>query len=135
MLLLARITAASLSIGMGFLISACGSKTAYMAMNVPPHPVKARPPTEVQMFTTSKPARSFVEIGMITSTKSGGQFSGASEFDLLNGVREEAAKQGCDGVVVTDENKMAAGGYNSVGSYSAVESAHGFRAVCIVYND
>ncbi len=110
-------------------MSGCGTVIGFMPLNEPPHPVQARPGSEVEMFTASRPTRPFVETGLITSSKAS-NFSGAGDFELIGVLREEAARHGCDGVIITGENKMAQG--NSA-SMTVNESTSGFRAACIVY--
>jgi hypothetical protein len=106
----------------------CGVSVGWMMTNPAPRALKPRPAEEVQLFTATVPTRSFVEHGLVTAGV--GQL-GPGEFAQLGALREEAAKHGCDGLVVTSENKLAVGdGYGS-----AAERTSGFRAVCIVYND
>jgi len=112
----------------------CGTSSAFMPLNPPPHPVTPRPPGEVQMFTNSAPARPYVEVGLITAAIKR-DWSGAGDLEIIDALRDEAAKHGCDGVVVTGENKLASGTSNSITGVTVKQRTAGYRAVCIVFND
>jgi hypothetical protein len=114
---------------------ACGTQTAWLPLNDPPHPVGPRPKNEVEVFTASRPAREFVEIGLI-KVAIGSNFSSANDFALLDEVRTEGAKRGCDGVVVTDESKLTEGSayhgtYSS--SVTVTNRTSSYRVACVVY--
>lgn len=84
------------------------------------------------MFTTSQPTRPFVEVGLITSAQ--GMTEGGDQ-KLLTLLREEAAKHGCDGVVVTGETRVASISGHRITGYTARGETGGYRAVCIVFSD
>lgn len=113
---------------------ACGSTSAFMPLNPPPHPVKPRPPEEVQMFTASAPTRPYVEVGLITAGIAS-SYSGDGDFEILGVLRQEAGKRGCEGVIVTGENKLATGTANEITGVTVTERTSGYRAVCIVFSD
>ncbi len=115
--------------GAGLTAAGCGVQTGWMMLNPAPRPLKARPADEVQMFTGSQPTRPFVEHGLVTT---GISVLGPGELAQLAALKEEAAKHGCDAVVITGENKMAqSGGSHGV----ATERTYAFRAICAVFTD
>lgn len=126
-----RIVLASMLLSLGPV--ACGTSVKYMPLNPAPRALSARPAAEVQVFTSQTPSRKYVEVGLITTQKLGGAFATADDMELIESLREEAAKQGCDGLVITGSNKMAAGSGSVV--YTASESTLGFRAVCVVFEN
>lgn len=69
----------------------------FVPTNAPPRALAPRPVEEVAVFTTSLPERPYAEIGMVTAiTRSGPPQAKAS---LIEAVRQEAAKHGCDGII------------------------------------
>jgi len=110
-------------------LAACGMSTAYMPLNTPPHPISAKDPSSVEIFTTSKPAQAYVEVGLIQSSIDGA-LSTSGTFELMQALRTEGGKHGCDAVLVTTEDKMASGNGTVV-----AERTSGVRATCIVYSD
>lgn len=119
------------------LAGGCGTVSGFMPLNPPPHELRPRQPSEVEMFTSSKPDRRYVEVGLVTAAISS-TYSGADTFEVMNAVRAEAAKHGCEAVIIQDEQKVASGTATHGTYASAVnvsERTGGFRAVCIVYND
>jgi hypothetical protein len=112
------------------LAAACGTTSGFMQLNPPPRPLHPRQPSQVLMFTSSAPTERYVEVGLITTAIS--DWSSENELEILAALREEAAKHGCEGVVVTDENKMATATHN-YGWSTAKERTAGFRAVCIAF--
>jgi hypothetical protein len=97
-------------------LTACGTRTAYMPLNPSPRALKARAPSVVELFTTSKPLKQYVEVGMIEVQDVSGLTSNESVFADL---RAEAARRGCDAVIVTGRT----------------ETIKGYGGTCIVYED
>ncbi len=108
-------------------LGACGTTSGFMPTNPPPHPLTAKSPDQVEIFTASKPARDFVEIGILQSATASAAFGGG-DFEMLRRLRTEAATHGCDGVIVTDSSKVA-----MANGDTASERTGSFRAACIVY--
>src|SRR5438132_611949 len=84
------------------LLSACGINVEYIPMNTPPHATQPRTPAQVEMFSGSRPDRPFVEIGSIEVQQE--KYNNASGAELTAKVREVAAQQGCDGIIVLGAN-------------------------------
>jgi hypothetical protein len=92
--------------------------------------MQPKPPEQVELFTTAKPTREFVEVGIVEAAPSSG-YSSAGDFQTLQQLRVEGGQRGCDGLVVIGEIK-AANGSNSGGTITVREQS-AFRASCIVY--
>lgn len=76
----------------------------YTAINAPPRPLQPKSPDTVQVFTSQAPERKYVEIGTLTAMHD----SVASNADMFAQLKVEAAKRGCDGVVITQRDDAAA---------------------------
>jgi hypothetical protein len=110
---------------LGLALAGCSTSVRWMPTNTPPHTLAPRPPNQVELFSSGEPKRDFVEVGLIgVSKKLGNQ----SEFDLLEDLRAEAGRRGCDAVLLNSENKEASGNASWV-----TERTNGFRAACVVY--
>lgn len=106
--------------------SACGTTLHYQPLNTSPRALLEVDPDAVTIFTTSKPKRRFVEVGLIE-----GQQTGAASFDdstaVLNKMRREAGRRGCDGLVLLGSDDAV------VGNQHLTTTLSGYRATCIVY--
>lgn len=111
---------------------ACGYRTRFVPTNTPPRAMKPRSADSVAMFTSSKPTRPFVEVGMLSSEHKG-YFSSSTDEEVVLGLREKAAEVGCDGVILEAETttEMATAG-TMTASTKAIKK---FRAACILYSD
>lgn len=117
--------------GWAVALAACGTTTTFAPTN--PSPVRLRPKRahEVQIYTSTTPTIPFVEIGLLQSRQSS-ELSSAEFPELIAGLRAEAAKIGCDGVIL-----QGASNHNQMGLFSKNNSRvelSGFWATCIVYD-
>jgi hypothetical protein len=108
-------------------LTACGTDVQYMPLNAAPHEMAARDPSSVELFTTGKPTKPYVEVGRIRSELAS-VASNSNADDLLQALRVEGGKRGCDAVIVAGTDKMASA--NAMGAY---EGTLGYTGVCIVY--
>jgi hypothetical protein len=80
---------------------ACVTAT-FTPTNASPRQLTPRPVEQVEVFTATRPEKPFVEVGVITGeamqNDKGAQLASVSY--VLERVREEAAKAGCDGVIL-----------------------------------
>ncbi len=75
----------------------CAPETRYVPTNASPHAMKTRPLEQVAVFTTVAPDRPYVEVGIVSSRVTTNPPQ--SKSALIEAVRTEAAKQGCDGII------------------------------------
>ena len=87
------------------LFVACGSGATFTPTNPPPHTPEVKPPATVQFYSTDAPFRDYVEIGELKADSSLGGTA------AMNALREEAARRGCDGVMLKkrEDGKGVAG--------------------------
>jgi hypothetical protein len=114
-----------------FLLTACGIKTEYIPLNASPRPMQPRRPEEVEMFTTSRPDRPFIEVGTIEVQQE--KYNSSTAAEIMNALRVEGAQRGCEGLIVFGDNDSMV--VESSGSKGNVHSTtlKGYRATCIVY--
>jgi hypothetical protein len=99
------------------LFGACFGATQVTHTNTPPRTLAPRPPAEVHIFTTAPPTVPYLEVAIIESNL------GASEVPKhIAALRDEAARIGCDGVVINNRN-------------SDNDPSRGYWGACIVYTD
>jgi hypothetical protein len=84
-------------LALAILLAACEPSVYHTAINPAPHPMAARPPASVEVFTSSAPTRAHTDVSILHAE--------AHDFphpmdDLVESLREDAGKLGCDGVVV-----------------------------------
>ncbi len=103
--------------------TSCAVKTSYTPTNTPPRPLQAKNPSEVQVFTSALPSRPFTDIGLIKAQERA--FS--SEGQLIPSMRSQAARVGCDGLVIQGSNNKVVGGQNGV------STREGLWGSCIVW--
>ena len=110
----------------------CGTHVAFLPTNSPPHALAAKDPDSVQIFTTSRPDRSFVEVGIVESQQES-MYSTASEQDVFRELRAEGARHGCDGLVLLGSMDRVGASVNQYGG--AAKTLRGYRATCIVWSE
>jgi hypothetical protein len=87
---------------------ACTS-VKFIPTNPSPRKLSARPVEEVAVFTTAKPERPYVEVGIVTAQTSTNGYGAplVGVASLITSLREKAAEQGCDGVVMGSGSTLA----------------------------
>jgi hypothetical protein len=101
-----------------------------MATNAPPHALRARAPESVEVFTVSRPNRSFVEVAILEARQAS-VFSTDAPPDVVAELRAEAGQRGCDAIVMTGAADEVVG--NSQRGTGATQTLKGYRATCVVY--
>jgi len=86
---------------------ACAS-SKFVKTNPPPRALSPRAVTEVAVFTTTQPDRPYVEVGIVTVIGTSNPPPHRSQ--LIEDVRVEAAKQGCDGLILAGGSAIVAEG-------------------------
>ena len=107
-------------------LTACGTTISSTPMNGPQLPMRPRPAAEVDMYGAAKPTRRYREVEIIKGQQSS-PWSFDKEFDMLDKVREEAGRRGCDGLIVLGQanTNMAVG--------KSMQTLKGYLATCIQY--
>jgi hypothetical protein len=107
----------------------CGTALEFVRTATPPYTLPSRAPGQVDLFTTSKPQRPFVEVGIVESQQE--QWSLDSPQVVLEKMREYAGQLGCDGLVVFAGNDATSVSGSASGTTS--RTLKGYRGTCIVY--
>ena len=100
-------------------------------LNTPPRALVARDRGTVTVFSTGAPTRPFVEVALIQSRREWGTLETPQE--IFERMRVEAARTGCDGLVLLGEANLVNGLiYPSIGvfgpeTHGAIETLEGFR--------
>jgi hypothetical protein len=104
----------------------------YVATNTPPHAMRPRPASQVEVFQTGIPSRPYVEVGYLEVQAQ----TNDPEF-LIDQLREEAGERGCEGIVFIANNDSTSTHATITGTGAAVRTTKnkGYRAVCIAYRD
>ncbi len=110
----------------------CGTRLAYMPLNSPPRAMQPRTPESVVMFTSSKPDRPYIEVGVIEAQQES-QYSVDESEDVFLKMRRHAAERGCDGLILLGGNDRVEG--QQTGHWGSTYTLTGYRATCIVYRD
>ncbi len=104
----------------------CGTTVKHVELNPSPHAMIAKSPEQVEVFTSTKPERAFVEVSMIEAQQSSA-FSTDTLPDIIRGLRAKAAMMGCDGIIITSSSDQV------VGNQYGTATLKGYRATCIAY--
>jgi len=109
------------------LLSACATTSVdYSPLNPPPRALSPRSPASVEVFSSSAPDRPHVDVGMITVEE--GDFGERSPQELLGLLRQNAAWQGCDALVVAPPSSKA-----DSDIFAYTHSRRVYSGTCVVY--
>jgi hypothetical protein len=114
--------------------AACGTTTRFVATNPSPHPLAAKQPQQVDIYTTGSPDVEYVEVGII-QTRQASELSTKDMPGIISDMRSQAAKIGCDGVIINgaaDKHQSSTTVTESSASSSS-STLEGFWGACIVY--
>jgi hypothetical protein len=116
----------------------CGTKISVVYTGTPPRQLYSRPPETVEVYSTTIPTRPFVEVAIMEARQESG-WSTADMPQIIEALRGEAAKMGCDAIILTgsaDKNLVAPG---STGPYmstpTTVITMKGYGGTYVVYSD
>jgi hypothetical protein len=118
----------------------CGTAVQYAPTNTPPVPVQARPPSQVEVFTTQPPKRAYVEVGILEAQQQS-EYSMDTRLDVLAKLRQVAGARGCHAILLNGSSDKVVGRsqmsvFKGTGSGSGfVTTLEGYRATCLVYTD
>ena len=110
-------------------VAACGTATTVAVTNPSPRPLVARPPAEVQVFSSTPPSRPFVEVAIIQARQESA-YSVDEMPEIIAAMRDEAARVGCDAVLLHGASDKVVPVGDKWGSTATVE---GFWGACIVF--
>lgn len=125
-----HITWSVCAIGVAAVLAACGTTTQFTQTNPSPVPMRPRDPSTVQVFTASKPQRPFVEVGIIEAQQSS-RLSTDGMGAIIAALRKEAARRGCDGVIIVSNDNSVVGSSGEEGGSTG--TLKGYRGACIMY--
>ena len=109
---------------------ACGTTTHYTPTNAPPRQMRAKPANQVHVYTTGKPKVAYAEVGIIQSRQSS-RMSLHDMPQIIAKMRKEAARRGCDGVIINGTNNKVVGHHDEYGGSTG--TLEGYWGACIVY--
>jgi hypothetical protein len=112
------------------LVAACGTTTRFVATNPSPHPLAARAPSTVDIYTTGTPQVAYVEVGILQARQSS-KYSLDDMPEIVSKMRAEAAQIGCDGVVLNGASDKTVGSGDQTSS--STTTLEGYWGACIVY--
>jgi hypothetical protein len=111
------------------LVPACGTTIAYSPLQSSPRPLTARAPASVAVFERA-PDRPFVAVGVIETQPDPAYSEYRLTAKLRQRMRAEAARQGCDAIVMMAPAPVATA--VPIGEPAAATS---YRATCVVFTD
>ena len=114
------------------LLTGCGTTMMITKLNNSPRPLEQRTPESVDIFVTGKPEKPYIEISLITSQQAS-EFSIDDTPQIIQKMRLEAAKQGCDALIISGQNDATEG--STRGGTGSVTTLKGFHGACIVYKE
>ena len=113
------------------LVAACGSSIRATEINTAPRPLQARTPEQVEVFTSGPPARPHIDVTFF-EVQQDSEMSSDDTREFIIKLREEAARKGCDGLVIGGVTHEPAG---TLLDNQTPTSYKGMTATCIVYSD
>lgn len=115
-----------------FTLVACGTTTRFTPTNPSPRPMAARAPMSVHIYT-SQPQIPYIEVGILQSRQSS-QLSSDDMPEIVSAMRNEAAKIGCDGVIINGASDKVVSEHVLTDGNSST-TLEGFWGTCIMYSD
>jgi hypothetical protein len=114
------------------LAAACGTSLTYHPTNRAPRAMTPRPFDTVEVYTVSLPQRPFVEVGILEAQQES-ELSLDAPPEVLVKLRQRAAAQGCDAIIMNGANDSVVG--HGDRRHSHVTTLRGYRATCIMFSD
>lgn len=115
-------------------LAGCGARLTFIRTNSPPQPMRPRAVAAVEVFSSARPERAFVEVGIIESQRAS-VFSAAGSDEVFSAMREEAARQGCDAMILLGSNDAVVGSGGGAHGGDSTTTLQGYRATCAVWRD
>jgi hypothetical protein len=116
------------------LASGCGTRINDLPLNSPDRAMVARDPQSVEVFSTRKPTRPYVEVSMLEAQQASA-YSTDAPGDVMLKLRDYAAQKGCDAIIMggANDSTVGSGSVSNGNGSSYVTTLKGYRATCIVY--
>jgi hypothetical protein len=110
---------------MAFTSGACApSSLETTPLNAPPRALAARPPSSVEVFSSTPPTRAHVDVALITATESNLEGNTSRTVQRL---LERAAQLGCDALYISSATSRA-------GNSDVFDpGSHGLLGTCVAY--
>ncbi|MGE5182249.1 MAG: hypothetical protein ACM31C_09310 [Acidobacteriota bacterium] len=109
------------------LVTACGTSLTQTQINQPPHAMSPRPAASVEILSSGPPTRPHVDVAILQAQQQA--YSLDDQADMIAKLRGEAARLGCDALVINGPDNGAAG------TRDTTWTLHGYFATCIAYTD
>jgi hypothetical protein len=113
-------------------VAACGTTITAIPTNRPLRAMTPRDPMSVEMFTSGLPPRPYVEVAYLEA-----QQESDMSFDraptVMTKMREEAAKIGCDGLIIGGANDAVVG--STFRGNGSTTTLRGYRGTCVQWSD
>jgi hypothetical protein len=106
----------------------CGTAISSTVINSSPHPMNARPPETVEVFSSGPPARPHVDVALLEAEQRS-DLSADNIPQFVNHLRARAAAMGCDGIVLGGVTNTTDASWTTTNN----GSRKGITATCIVY--
>ena len=111
-----------------FVALGCGTFASSTVINDPPHPMRARQPQSVTVFSSGPPARPHVDVAVMTVEQTHDLNEQGMDIIIAN-MREKAAQMGCDAVVLGARSERG----NAATLFGSGATTQ--LGTCIVYDD
>ncbi|HEY4179524.1 MAG TPA: hypothetical protein VGM90_21940 [Kofleriaceae bacterium] len=109
----------------------CGTMIQATAINPTPHPLHARPPESVLLFSSGPPqGRRYTDVAYLEAEQESG-YSVDNTPQFITKLRERAAVMGCDGLVLGGTTNATTVGID----LKTAMNQKGLVATCIVFDD
>jgi hypothetical protein len=118
-----------LGVAVGLLaLGGCGTFVEATPLNAAPRALSPRPAEQVEVYSSSPPTRTHVDVALIQADQRNG--SSADLAEMVAKIREQAGQMGCDAIVVSgaSERPGAAGD-----AHLLDPGSHLLLATCIAY--
>jgi hypothetical protein len=117
------------------LAAGCGTSIQTTPLNPAPRAMPPRHPASVELFSSGAPQRAHIDVALLEAEESS-SFSIHRTQEMLNKLREEGAKLGCDAVVIGGVSSREPG-ITDTESWLVdnPKNRKGVFATCIVYTE
>jgi hypothetical protein len=105
----------------------CGTALTQTAINAPPHAMPPRPAASVEILSSGPPTRPHVDVAILQAQQEA--YSLDDNNDMIGKLREQAARLGCDALVINGPDN------GTFGENHNTWTLHGYFATCIAYTD